>query len=117
MASYPPLVALTFVKDKINNLEMGKRRNDLKKINANQNKKSEDAFRFSKDRIQLLDTIHKMVSDELQLRGLEQKRDPHPENPPPKVPGETSNERRTRPSLLQRIKRILRDNMKSSPTE
>lgn len=97
---------------------MGKRRKDSKKTNVNQNNKSEDAFRFSKDRMQLLDTIHKMVSDELQLRGLDQKRDSHPENPPPKVPGGASNRRRdTRPSLWQRIKRILRANMKSSPTE
>lgn len=97
---------------------MGKRRMDSKKTNVNQNNKSEDAFRFSKDRMQLLDTIHKMVSDELQLRGLDQKRDSHPENPPPKAPGEASNRRRdTRPSLWQRIKRILRANMKSSPTE
>lgn len=118
MTSYPSLVALSFVKSKTDDRDMGNRRQDSKAKYGKRKNRSEDAFRFSEDRLQLLDTIHEMVSDEFQIRGLDQKGNPHPENPPPEVPGEACCGRRdSRPSLWQRIRRILRDNKESSPTE
>lgn len=71
-------------------------------------KTSDQALRFSEDRLQLLDTIHEIVNDELQFRGLNEKGNPHPENPPPVAKGGKSGGKRgSRPSPWQRIKSIF----------
>ena len=46
-------------------------------------RKSDEAQRFSKDRMQLLDTVREMIDFEFERRGVKTEGNPHPENPPP----------------------------------
>lgn len=84
-------------------------------MKKNRQNKTQEVLQFSEDRLQLLDTIHEMVNDELKLRRFNQKGDPHPENPPPEVTGGGTRFRRT--SLWQRIKKIILSKNFSSTTE
>lgn len=87
---------------------MRNRPNNSNKNNHKKDKTSDEVVRFSEDRLQLLDTIHEIVNDELQLRGLNEKGNPHPENPPPVAKGgKNGGKRGLRPSPWQRIKSIF----------
>ena len=71
-------------------------------------KKNKGALQFSEDRLQLLDTIQEMVSDELDHRRLKLEGNPHPENPPPEaILDECSGSPIRRHSLWKRIMRLL----------
>ena len=92
----------------------------MRKKPNNSNKKDKttvEAIRFSEDRLQLLDTIHEIVNDELQLRGLNDKGNPHPEKPPPVAErGKSGGKRGPRLSPWQRIKSffLCQNNRKST---
>ncbi|MBO6168992.1 MAG: hypothetical protein J6O51_03375 [Bacteroidales bacterium] len=62
---------------------MRKRKGKSKAKYGKRKFRSEEALLFSEDRLQLLDTIHEMVRDELQLRGYDYKGGPHHEKPLP----------------------------------
>ncbi|MBR5397107.1 MAG: hypothetical protein IK145_04575 [Bacteroidales bacterium] len=73
----PPELSLAIVKN-------DRAMNDtLKKIRKK--KKSDEARQLSEDRLQLLYTIHEIISEELDNRGVTQEGNPHPENPPPGI--------------------------------
>ena len=71
-------------------------------------RKSDEVQRFSKDRMQLLDTIREMIDIEFERRGVKTEGNPHPESPPPEGTGREPPDRKPpRLSLWQRLMGIF----------
>ena len=71
-------------------------------------RKSDEAQRFSEDRMQLLDTVRQMIDFEFERRGVKTEGTPHPENPPPEGTGREPPDRKPpRSSLWQRLMGIF----------
>ncbi len=71
-------------------------------------RKSDEAQRFSKDRMQLLDTIREMIDIEFERRGVKTEGNPHFENPPPEGTGREPPDRKPpRRTFWQRLMGIF----------
>ena len=71
-------------------------------------RKSDEVQRFSKDRMQLLDTIREMIDFEFERRGVKTEGTPHPENPPPEGTGREPPDRKPpRRTFWQRLMGIF----------
>ena len=57
-----------------------------RKIQPEERRRSAEARQFSEDRMQLLDTVRKMIDIELERYGVTPGGNPHPENPHPESP-------------------------------
>ena len=68
-----------------------------------QRRKSDEAQRFSEDRMQLLDTIREMIDIEFERHGVKTEGNSHPENPPPEGTGRKPPDRKPKRTLWQRI--------------
>lgn len=71
-------------------------------------RKSDEAQRFSEDRMQLLDTVRQMIDFEFERRGVKTEGTPHPENPPPEGTGREPPDRKPpRRTFWQRLMGIF----------